>query len=185
MTYVVFFSLLLLITLLGSYLIVENNRRIASETKKRIFNDRVSKISTRLKSKLNELLDVKVIRPKHVPRVQAIVSNFFVVQAHNDDNLQKLEDVTDLLVSTLSNELNKTYQTNSAKSLIDNLQHFIAELPHQGILYNKAFYDTELPSLIFTIQTEDIHQRIDKKEEVEFLQQKTNDSPINEEASVA
>ncbi|MEI8603834.1 hypothetical protein [Pseudoalteromonas sp. B160] len=34
MTYVVFFALLLLITLLGSYLMIENNRRKALEAQK-------------------------------------------------------------------------------------------------------------------------------------------------------
>ncbi len=76
MTYIVFFALLLLITLLASYLIVENNRKKAIEAKKKLFNARVSQVNTRLKLKLNELLDAKLIRPKYLPRIQAIVSNF-------------------------------------------------------------------------------------------------------------
>ena len=95
MTYVVFFALLLLITLLASYLKIESNRKKAIEAKKKLFNERVSHVNARLKTKLNELLDAKVIRPKYIPRIQAILSNFFVVQPHTDENLQQLEDIAD------------------------------------------------------------------------------------------
>ena len=76
MTYVVFFALLLLITLLYSYLKIESNRKKAIEARKKLFNERVSHVNSRLKAKLNDLLDAKIIRPKYVPRIQAIVNNF-------------------------------------------------------------------------------------------------------------
>ena len=41
MTYVVFFALLLLITLLATYLKIESNRRKAIEAQKKQFNERV------------------------------------------------------------------------------------------------------------------------------------------------
>lgn len=154
MTYVVIFALLLLITLLGAYIRVENNRKKAIEAKKKQFNERVSQVSSRLKAKLNTLLEAKIIRPKYVAQIQAIVTNFFVVQAHTDDNLQQLEDLSDDLVSTLSSELAKAVQTEQSQPLQDNIQYFVSELPQQGILYNKAFYNEILPSLIVQIKTQ-------------------------------
>ncbi|HAG41684.1 MAG TPA: hypothetical protein DCL33_17605, partial [Pseudoalteromonas sp.] len=71
MTYVVIFALLLLITLLGAYIRVENNRKKALETKKKQFNERVAQVNTRLKTKLNNLLEAKIIRPKYVAQIQA------------------------------------------------------------------------------------------------------------------
>ncbi|WP_024610340.1 hypothetical protein [Pseudoalteromonas sp. TB64] len=185
MTYVVFFALLLLITLLASYLKVESNRKKAIEAKKKLFNERVSHASTRVKLKLNELLDAKIIRPKYNARIQAIISNFFVVQPHTDENLQQLEDTADLLVNTLSNELMKTYQTNSNQSLIENIQYFVSELPQQGILYNKVFYRDALPHLIENIKTTDMVQPTDNIDD----QNEPSQNPINtqfiEEANIA
>ena len=71
MTYVVIFALLLLITLLGAYIRVENNRKKALETKKKQFNERVAQVNTRLKTKLNNLLEAKIIRPKYVAQIQS------------------------------------------------------------------------------------------------------------------
>ncbi|WP_289076969.1 hypothetical protein, partial [uncultured Pseudoalteromonas sp.] len=129
MTYVVIFALLLLITLLGAYIRVENNRKKALETKKKQFNERVAQVSTRLKAKLNSLLEAKIIRPKYVAQIQAIVTNFFVVQPHTDENLQHLEDISDSLVSTLSIEFQKALQSENAQALQDNIQYFVSELP--------------------------------------------------------
>jgi hypothetical protein len=185
MTYVVFFALLLLITLLGSYIIIERNRRRAIETKKKLFNQRVSHVNSRLKLKLNELLDAKVIRPKYIPRIQAILSNFFVVQAHTDENLQKLEDTAYLLTNTLSNELNKTYQSNFIQSLADNIQYFVAELPQQGISYNKNFYQNTLPPLILSIKTEDTAQPTDSTDEESIPDDNTDTLQLSQETSAA
>ncbi|MBQ4799837.1 hypothetical protein J8L73_11970 [Pseudoalteromonas sp. MMG006] len=185
MTYVVFFALLLLITLLASYLKIESNRKKAIEAKKKLFNERVSQVNARLKTKLNELLDAKVIRPKYIPRIQAILSNFFVVQPHTDENLQQLEDIADLLISTLTNELIKINQTNFIQSLIDNVQHFVSELPQQGILYNKQFYTNKLPTLISNIKTEDFSQPTDIENETANTIPLTPDPRFVQEASVA
>ena len=161
MTYVVFLALLLSITLLGSYLLIESNRKKTIEAKKKLFNERVASTQSRLKIKLNELLDAKVISAKHLPRIQAVVSNFFVVQPHTDENLVKLESLCDQLINILTEELIKTYKNNNSQAFADSTQYFIAELPAQGILYNKNFYQEVLPTLILKLKTEDIIQPVD------------------------
>ncbi len=185
MTYVVFFALLLLITLLASYLKVESNRKKAIEARKKLFNERVSHVNTRLKTKLNDLLDAKIIRPKYVPRIQAIVNNFFVVQSHTDENLQQLEDIADLLINTLSNELIKTNQTNIIQPLIDNIQYFVSELPQQGILYNKSFYINTLPPLIALLKTEENIQPTDIVDDQIDTSSQTTDTQFTQDVSVA
>ena len=185
MTYVVFFALLLLITLLATYLKVESNRKKAIEARKKLFNERVSHVNTRLKTKLNELLDAKIIRPKYIPRIQAIVNNFFVVQPHTDENLQQLEDIADLLINTLSNELIKTNQTNIIQPLIDNIQYFVSELPQQGILYNKNFYINTLPPLIALLKTEENIQPTDIVDDQIDASSQTTDTQFTQDVSVA
>ena len=156
MTYVVFFALLLLITLLGSYLIIENNRRKAVEAKKKLYNNRVKDVSQQLKIKLNEYCDAKIIRPKYVPRMQLITSNFFVVQPHTDENLLYLERICESLINTVSSELAKTYVTGERDALVEQLDLFVSELPIAGVAYNKTFYHELLPSMIKVLCTEDL-----------------------------
>lgn len=156
MTLVVFFALLLLITLLGTYLIIENNRRKAIEAKKKAFNARVSEVTKQLKTKLNEYIDARIMRPKYSSRLQMITSNFFVVQPHTDDNLLHLENITDLFINTLNSELAKTYVTGDRDELINRIDFFVAELPLNGIAYNKVFYNEVLPSLISTLKSPEL-----------------------------
>lgn len=154
MTYVVFLALLLLITLLGTYLIIENNRRNALEAEKRLFNTRVAEVTSNLKSKLNEFCEAKIIKPKYIPRIQVIASNFFVVQPHTDENLLYLERIVDSFITTVSSELAKTYVTGEREKLEDQLSLFVAELPYGGIQYNRTFYYELLPSLLKTLETQ-------------------------------
>lgn len=156
MTYVVFFALLLLITLLGSYLVIENNRRKALAAKKKLFNTRVNEVNVNLKSKLNEYYEAKIIRPKYIPRLQIIVSNFFVVQAHNDENLLYLERIVESFISTLNSELAKTYVTGERDALAERLDFFVSELPTVGLAYNKSFYHELLPSMIKVLCTSEL-----------------------------
>ncbi|MFK3865673.1 hypothetical protein [Pseudoalteromonas rhizosphaerae] len=156
MTYVVFFALLLLITLLGSYLMIENNRRKALEAQKKLFNNRVKEVTQQLKIKLNEYCDAKIIRPKYIPRIQVIASNFFVVQPHTDENLLYLERINESLISTISSELAKTYVTGERDALAERLDFFVAELPIAGVAYNKTFYHELLPSMIKVLRTDDL-----------------------------
>ena len=188
MTYVVIFALLLLITLLGAYIRVENNRKKALETKKKQFNERVAQVSTRLKAKLNSLLEAKIIRPKYVAQIQAIVTNFFVVQPHTDENLQHLEDISDSLVSTLSIEFQKALQSENAQALQDNIQYFVSELPQQGILYNKAFYHEIFPSLMVQIKTDtpvNPSESLENTDETPSDESTDSDRQFSQNASVA
>ncbi|KPH59641.1 hypothetical protein HJP15_17145 [Pseudoalteromonas sp. NEC-BIFX-2020_002] len=156
MTYVVFFAILLLITLLGSYLVIENNRRKAVEAKKKLFNARVTEVTNNLKAKLNEFSDAKILRPKYIARTQVIASNFFVVQPHTDENLLYLEGIIESLISTISSELAKTYVTGERDALAEKLDYFVADLPQTGIAYNHGFYREILPSLIKILQSPEL-----------------------------
>ena len=188
MTYVVIFALLLLITLLGAYIRVENNRKKALEIKKKQFNERVTHVNTRLKTKLNNLLEAKIIRPKYVAQIQAIVSNFFVVQPHTEENLQHLEDINDSLISTLSIEFQKAVLNENTQALQDNIQYFVSELPQQGILFNKAFYQEILPSLILQIKTDtpvNHSEPLENTEEGPSDESANTDEQLSQNASVA
>ncbi|KZX02320.1 hypothetical protein [Pseudoalteromonas luteoviolacea] len=155
MTYIVIVSIVLLITILGVYMVIENNRQKARDAEKRIFNERVKDITGLYKRKISEYVDCKLIRPKHTPKFNAIVSNFFVVQPHNDENLDRLEKVSELLLMQIGSELNKCRNNDSLELLSEQLFLFAAELPSTGIAYNKAFYTEVLPALISRIQTPD------------------------------
>ena len=156
MTYVVFLALLLLITLLGTYLVIENNRRKAREAEKRQFNNRVIEVTNNLKAKLNEFCAAKIIKPKYIARIQVIASNFFVVQPHTDENLLYLERIVDSLINTVNSELAKTYVTGERGQLSEQLSLFVAELPYGGIEYNRTFYYEILPSLIKTLESAEL-----------------------------
>lgn len=84
-----------------------------------------------------------------------------MVQPHTDENLNKLESLCDLLINILNEELIKTYKNNNSQAFSDTTQYFIAELPAQGILYNKNFYQEVLPTLILKLKTDDIAQPVD------------------------
>ncbi len=152
MGYVVFLALLLLITLLGCYWIVENNRQKAIEAEKKRFNQRVKEINNDFKNKLITLSEDKVIRPKNVARLSQITSNYFVVQAHNEENLAYLEYISDLLIKTITIEKSHVQSPVQLDQLADKLQHFLSELPNKGIEYNQSFYKNTLPLLIEVIK---------------------------------
>lgn len=161
MTYVVFFAILLLITLLGTYLVIENNRRNAREAEKKLFNNRVAEVTNNLKGKLNYFCEAHILRPKYIPRLQVIASNFFVVQPHSDENLLYLERIVESFISTVNSELTKSFITGDRDKLADQLSLFVAELPYAGIEYNRAFYYEILPSLIKTLESPDISNEPD------------------------
>lgn len=181
MGYAVFFALLLLITLLASYIKIESNRKKIIEAKRKLFHERTTHVNLCLKAKLNELLDAKLIRPKYISRIQAIVNNFFVVQTYTEENLQRLEDTTRLLINTLSNELIKTNQTSFIQPLIDNMERFVAELPQQGIHYNREFYINTLPMLIALLESKNNTQPIDNNKNDFHI---TSDTTLSHDVSV-
>ncbi|MCF6442547.1 hypothetical protein L1077_24260 [Pseudoalteromonas luteoviolacea] len=167
MTYIVFVSIVLLITILGVYMVIENNRQKARDAEKKIFNERVKDITSLYKRKIAEYVDCKLIRPKHAPKFNAIVGNFFVVQAHNEENLARLERVSEHLLSQVGSELNKCRSNDTVDLLTEQLFLFAAELPSAGIAYNKNFYTEILPALISRIQTPDSYEAIQPEAEPE------------------
>ncbi|MBQ4862826.1 hypothetical protein J8L98_14155 [Pseudoalteromonas sp. MMG013] len=155
MSYIVFSTLVLLITLLGVYVVIENNRKKARDAEKKIFNDRLKNITSQFKSRTAEFVDAKALRPKYSPKINAIVGNFFVVQPHTEENLDQLERVAEQFVMSVVFELNKCRETGNIDLLADQLQYFVAELPTSGIAFNKEFYHEILPALIVMIKTPD------------------------------
>ncbi|CAM3958507.1 hypothetical protein PSBY109024_01705 [Pseudoalteromonas byunsanensis] len=177
-SYIVFFTLLLLITLLGVYVVIENNRKKAREAEKKIFNNRLKEITTSFKHKTAEYVDAKILRPKYAPKINAIVSNFFVVQAHTEDNLSQLEVVSELFTRTVGTELGKCRITGNTDLLAEQLQYFVAELPSNGIAYNKDFYYEILPALITLIKTPDVPMGMET--EAESQEGDSDDNSDNE-----
>ncbi|KZN36203.1 hypothetical protein N474_24095 [Pseudoalteromonas luteoviolacea CPMOR-2] len=145
-------------------MVIENNRQKARDAEKRIFNERVKDITSLYKRKISEYVDCKLIRPKHAPKFNAIVGNFFVVQPHNDENLDRLEKVSELLLMQIGSELNKCRNNDSLDLLSEQLFLFAAELPSAGIAYNKTFYTEVLPALISRIQTPDSFESNDSSQ---------------------
>lgn len=184
MGYTVFFALLLLATLLATYMKIESNRKKIIKAKRKLFHERATYVKLSLKAKLNELLDAKLIRPKYISRIQAIVNNFFVVQSYTEENLQRLEDITRLLINTLSNELIKINQTSFIQPLIDNVERFVEELPQQGIHYNREFYINTLPMLITLLESDIQTQPVDIDENNKKNLHIISDTTLNHDASV-
>ncbi|MCF6435133.1 hypothetical protein [Pseudoalteromonas sp. MMG022] len=182
MSYIVFFTLLLLITLLGVYVVIENNRKKAREAEKKIFNNRLKEITTHFKQRTAEYVDAKILRPKYAPKINAIVGNFFVVQAHTEANLTQLEVVSELFTRTVGTELGKCRVTGNTELLAEQLQYFVAELPSNGIAYNKDFYYEILPALITLIKTPDVPMNLEIDEEpLEDSAQSDNDNELGEQ----
>ena len=79
----------------------------------------------------------------------------------------------------------KTYRVNSTQALADNIQHFVSELPQQGILYNKVFYRDALPHLIANIKTVDDIQPTDNIDDQNYTSQHSANTQLTEEVSIA
>ncbi|MBQ4833234.1 hypothetical protein J8L70_08275 [Pseudoalteromonas sp. MMG010] len=152
MGYIVFFSLLLLITLLRSYLAIEKNRRIADKIKKQQYNERIDQVKSRLKRKLIILQSNISIKANHLASFNSIVGNFYVVQPHTDEKLEQLEDIVELLISTLNHSIRVLEHTENKQILCDKVEQFVEQLPNQGRLFNHCFYTTVLPTLIKSLE---------------------------------
>ncbi|WP_410007615.1 hypothetical protein [Pseudoalteromonas holothuriae] len=184
MNYIVFVTLLLLITLLGVYLVIENNRKKAREAKKKVFNDRLKEITDHFKFKTAEYVDAKILRPKYAPKINSIVSNFFVVQPHTEENLSQLELISEQFTRAVGTELGKAHITGNKELLAEQLQYFVAELPSSGIAYNKGFYYEILPALITLIKTPDVPDAILQENEAqEEKNNQDNDADLNDKTN--
>jgi len=156
MTYIVFFTIVLLIVLLGVFLSIENSKKKAELLKKQMFADRQNIAISHFKSQVTQYVEAKILRPKHTQNLQAIASNFFVVQAHNEDNLAVLEASLENLTASLNSELAKTNITGDKETVTNNIISFINELPRSARDYNHEFYTQILPALIISLQTPDL-----------------------------
>ena len=165
MVFVVILTLILLITLLGVYMVIERNREKAREAQRRMFNARVKQVQQRFQSHLHEYEEARILRPKHVPQLNAICSNFFVVQGHNEDNLTYLEYISERVLQTLDSELAKSYVRNDIDTLAERIQYFISELPTRGIEFNAAFYHDILPTLLTQLTSSDLSDHEQLKDE--------------------
>ncbi|WP_152087563.1 hypothetical protein [Pseudoalteromonas sp. A25] len=181
MSYIVFFTLLLLITLLGVYVVIENNRKKAREAEKKVFNERLKEVTDNFKAKTAEYVDAKILRPKYAPKINAIVSNFFVVQAHTEENLNQLETVSEQFTRAVGTELGKSRITGNKDLLAEQLQYFVAELPSSGIAYNKDFYHEILPALIALIKTPDVS--VEALSDSESVDQETDTQEQNNDSN--
>ena len=155
MTYVVLLSVILLIALFSTYTVIEKNRKKAEALKKQLFNERVKIVTDNYKKQLSYFSEAKLLRPKHLPAMQAIANNFFVVQAHNDNNLILMEACLDNLSNVLASEMAKTHVTGNKDELAERILNFATELP-SGRGFNKIFYEEQLPALVFTLKSPDI-----------------------------
>lgn len=175
MTYIVFFTIILLIALLGFFLSIESSKKKAELLKKQIFTDRQNQAIAHFKEQLTQYVEAKILRPKHSQNLNAIASNFFVVQSHNEDNLTILETTIESLTACLNSELAKTNISGNKESITNNILSFINELPRSARDYNNVFYTQILPALIVSLQTPDLEfdETVDEDEQIE-LEETTN-----------
>ena len=148
--------------------------------KKKRFNQRVKEINNDFKDKLIDFSESKIIRPKNISRLSMITSNYFVVQAHNEENLTYLEYISDLLLNTIIMEASKAQSPEQIDQLADRLQYFMAELPYNGIEYNKAFYQESLPSLIEVIKYQPPADLQDDQPPAQSTQASDDSAPENQ-----
>lgn len=157
MSLIVYLSVILLITLLGTYLVIENNRKKAESAKKAQYQAKYQKLNNALKEQVKLLSDARFIKPKDATSLQSISNHFFVVQTKTEENLQLLEQLVDSLVFVFASEMNKTLITLDKETLTKQLQHFIADLPKSGIGFNQEFYQQQLPAMITLLKTPDVN----------------------------
>ncbi|PAJ74379.1 hypothetical protein CJF42_10780 [Pseudoalteromonas sp. NBT06-2] len=172
MTYIVFFTIVLLIALLGVFLSIENSKKKAELLKKQIFVERQNHAVSQFKNQIPQYIEAKILRPKHSHNIQAIASNFFVVQAHNEDNLAVLEATLESLTTNLNSELAKTNITGDKETITNNIITFINELPKNARDFNHEFYSQIMPALIVTLQTPDLsfEETTEENEQVQLDQ---------------
>lgn len=155
MIYVVLLSVALLITLLATYLVIDNNRKKAEQLQKKIFNERISESSEQLKAHLLLLKDARLIRPMDINTIAQIASNFFVVQAKSDETISFLEQTIESFINCSQKELNKAYMTQDKEPIIEAYSLFMKQLPTSGRDFNHEFYQY-FPSLTAVLVSPEI-----------------------------
>ncbi|MFY8272719.1 hypothetical protein AAEU32_01040 [Pseudoalteromonas sp. SSDWG2] len=156
MALVVILTLILLIALLGLYIIVERNREKAREAQRRAFNNRVKAIQQRFSAVISDYASARILRPKNTTTINAICSNFFVVQNKTPEKLEYLEYITDRVINTLQSEFTKADARQDIEGLTQRMQRFVQDIPHRGIEFNQTFYQEILPSLLTSLTTPEL-----------------------------
>ncbi|ATC95259.1 hypothetical protein [Pseudoalteromonas tunicata] len=178
MTYIVFLCVILLIAVFATYTVVENNRKKAEAFKKQQFNDRVKYVTENYKKQISLYAEAKLIRPKHVPMMQAVVNNFFVVQPHSESNLILMEVCLENLTNVLASEMAKSHVTGNKDQLAERILNFVSELP-TGRDFNKIFYEQLLPGLVTSLKSADVLNEAT----IEALSAEENEAQTEEKSS--
>lgn len=184
MTYLIIATIVLLITLLGVYLVIENNRKKAKNAEKQIFNQRHNEVTLHFKTKTSEFVAAGAIPSKHSGTINTIVNNFFVVQAHTEDNLNQLERIVELFILTVGEEVHKHREKDTMDTLKDTMTAFAKELPSNGVAYNKDFYYESLPAMITLLKTADIADvESEDKDDTDTDPDQNNQTEVNKLAT--
>ncbi|RZQ52164.1 hypothetical protein C1E23_15485 [Pseudoalteromonas phenolica] len=152
MNYIIIATTVLLITLLGVYLVLENNRKKAKCAEKLLFNQRHSEVVEHFKHNVSDFVSVGALPSNHSCIINCIVGNFFVVQPHTEDNLNQLERIVELFILTVGEQVHIHRDQDDMDGLQEKLVAFARELPTNGAAYNKDFYHESLPAMITLIK---------------------------------
>ena len=114
---------------------------------------RVSDIKSVFKTTLELYAIQRVIRPASVKQFYAIANNFFVNQPVNEQNVLKLETLTNAISITIAREFNQTKSEEDIEWLKKKLLNFAFKLPANGKGYTPSFYQRKLKLLINGLNT--------------------------------
>lgn len=175
MGFVVFLAITLLITLLTTYMVIENNRKKAIALEKKQQNERIEVAANRFKSVVSNLGKLRVVKPRDTNLLQQISSHYFVMQPKNDKTIAQYEQTINLLADVFEQELDKHQLREDKHLFAKNVYLFMAELPKAGHQYTAEFYLHELPSLNHILVT------LDEQIESDPIQELASDlEPITE-----
>ena len=184
MNYIIIATIVLLITLLGVYLVIENNRQKAKNAEKQLYNQRHNEVTYHFKSKVSDFVSAGALPSRHSGTINTIVNNFFVVQPHTEDNLNQLERIVELFILTVGEEVHFHRENDDMETLKDKLVAFAKELPTNGTAYNKDFYYESLPALITLLKSSDVDQPREASSE-EATHDNEEDNSIEQKSVVA
>ena len=177
MNYIIIATTVLLITLLGVYVVIENNRKKAKNAEKMLFNQRHSEVVEHFKHNVSDFVSVGALPSRHSSTINAIVSNFFVVQPHTEDNLNQLELIVELFILTVGEEVHIHRDKDNIDELKDKLVAFAKELPSNGVAYNKDFYHESLPAMITLLKSSSLDESYDSQDKEDT--DSPDESPMN------
>lgn len=151
MTWVVILSILLLITTLAVYKVIDKERQQRLALEKQYNNERITNVSQSLKLNLQEYIALELLTPKQLAALLAITNNFFVVQPRNEQNITYLEFISAELMASFATAQQHAALNNQEAQLEEKINDFINELPTKGVDYNYGFYHDYLPVLLLAL----------------------------------